>query len=150
LIDIKTRFLKYTSSCPTGCLLWIGGKSSSGYGIFTIKHKPYLAHRISYGLFNGEVPQDQYVCHKCDNKLCVNPDHLFLGSASDNMQDMIAKGRGNKRKGEAHVNSKLDWDKVKEIRSYIGQRGMGVALARKFGVSGAVITEVQKNRTWCS
>lgn len=83
----------------TECLVWQGQVNKGGYGTLTFRGKNYLAHRASYELFTGEIPDGMCVCHKCDNPLCVYTGHLFLGTHSDNMQDMLAKGRGNKASG---------------------------------------------------
>jgi hypothetical protein len=77
-----------------GCWEWMGFIRPSGYGQV---HQNKLAHRVSWELHNGPIPNGVLVLHKCDNKSCVNPDHLFLGSHRDNTQDMMSKGRGNVR-----------------------------------------------------
>lgn len=76
-----------------GCWLWKGAKSSQGYGQFGIGPRMVRPNRLAWELTYGEIPTGLLVCHHCDNKLCVRPDHLFLGTSSDNTQDMLAKGR---------------------------------------------------------
>lgn len=78
-----------------GCLEWQGMKNYLGYGIVSLKNKQQGAHRAVWKLVNGDISRYQFVCHKCDNPSCVNPDHLFLGSHKDNMQDMTKKKRHN-------------------------------------------------------
>ncbi len=78
-----------------GCWVWIGALDTLGYGHLTIKRKLRLAHRVSWELANGSIPDGLHVLHHCDNPPCVNPSHLFLGTHLDNMRDMIAKGRSN-------------------------------------------------------
>lgn len=80
----------------SGCWEWIGSKYSSGYGQTSINNKKFTAHRISYELFIGDYIKGMDICHSCDNPSCVSPFHLFLGTRLENMQDMVAKGRGRK------------------------------------------------------
>jgi hypothetical protein len=96
----ERRFFDYIKF-DDGCCEWIGGKNSDGYGTFSpFSRKPVLAHRFSWELFNGPIPEGLCVLHTCDNQACVKPTHLFLGTKADNTLDMIAKGRskfgGNK------------------------------------------------------
>lgn len=92
--SVECRLLsKTTIDAETGCWNWNTGLGSHGYG--QIKHEgESLAHRVSYVAFKGPIPDDRIVCHTCDNRACINPDHLWLGTYSDNMSDMHAKGRG--------------------------------------------------------
>jgi len=89
-----TRFLsKFIKSTPKKCWEWKASLSSNGYGKFSIKHKCYGAHRIAYFLYHKIDPFNKLICHHCDNKKCVNPKHLFLGTSQDNRDDCVKKKR---------------------------------------------------------
>lgn len=117
---MKNRFEKFFIRIPiTGCWLWEGGAQQHGYGKFTVKGKPRWAHRVAWELYKGPIPKGLSVLHKCDVPACVNPDHLFLGTAKDNVHDAIAKKRMNyflnRKRGEDNGNSKLTKEKVLAI-----------------------------------
>ncbi len=76
-----------------GCFVWLGCMSTSGYGRVRSDGKTQQAHRVAWQQTNGVIPEGMQVCHKCDTRCCVNPDHLFLGTNGDNIRDMVAKGR---------------------------------------------------------
>ena len=83
-------------SCPepnTGCYLWTGADCPKGYGKTNVYGKTQNAHRVVWELANGPIPKGMYVCHRCDTPACVNPEHLFIGSPSDNQRDRVRKGR---------------------------------------------------------
>ncbi len=92
--ESKLRLLKYKSENPlTGCWEFSGRRNKDGYGTFRYTEPNGLAHRASWLSFKGQIPDGNYVLHKCDNYCCFNPDHLFLGTQKDNVQDCISKGR---------------------------------------------------------
>ena len=96
-IPRKDKLAKFESRIEripeSGCWIWTGLLTNSGYGKIGVGLKTVLAHRYSYYTFVKEIPENLYVLHKCDTKCCVNPSHLFLGTQSDNIKDMYAKGR---------------------------------------------------------
>lgn len=145
-IDGIERFSKrYIVNPSTGCWEW-SASTNTGYGQMRLFGSLILAHRASWLLHFGD-PADQVVCHKCDNPICVNPQHLFLGQQADNVADMHAKGRARKRglKGEAHNLAKLTADIVRQIRaSPLTDR----ELAEAYGVTRATVFDVRRGKTW--
>jgi hypothetical protein len=135
------------------CWEWIGDRSQYGYGrrghLENGKLKSEAAHRLAYERAFGPIPEGLAVCHRCDNRACVRPEHLFLGTWKDNSEDMVRKGRSNK--GERHGNSKLTEEQVREIRRlYIPrdpERG-ATPLARRFGVTVGAIDDVARGVIW--
>ena len=117
----------------------------NGYGQLWWQGKMRLAHRLSYENYIDEIPDGMLVCHKCDNRKCINPNHLFVGTQSDNRNDMYQKGRGVHRKGERHHNHKFTEDDVIFIRSS-DIRNMD--LAEKFNVSRSAISDIRCRRRW--
>lgn len=143
----ESKFIK-----SDGCWIWIGclrGKAAEGnnYGSFKIGQTNYLAHRVSYTLYKGEIPEGLCVLHSCDNPLCVNPDHLSLGTHSQNMADMKNKSRGTN--GEKSYHNKLKAWQVKAIRFFKEYYGyFNYELAEIYGVSTTTITQIVNRKLW--
>ena len=116
--SVEERFHGFYIPEPnSGCWLWFGGVGEFGHGTMNIEGRQNQAHRVSWELHNGPVPDDLWVLHRCDNPPCVNPEHLFLGTCLDNHHDMIAKGRKVQVIGEAHPKTKLTEQDVLNIRA---------------------------------
>lgn len=146
----KDRFFEKVRKTDN-CWIWTGGKYYNGYGQFFQNPNKIVAHRFSYILHYGEISKDLMVCHKCDNRECVNPHHLFLGTQSDNIKDMVNKGRQVKtsRVGEINGNSKINEKTVKEIRRLYRETDMGARLiGLKFGLSETQTFRVIKGESW--
>ena len=126
-----------------GCWIWTGATQVRGYGEIISNGKKTSAHRASYTLYKGEIPEGMYVCHKCDTVSCVNPDHLFLGTQRDNIHDMIKKGRSGN--GEHHPNTRLTREDVLYIRSFNERTSL---LSKKFNVSMSNINAIKRKVRW--
>ncbi len=135
---------------PDECWEWQGGISSSGYGNFQHASKQYGAHRFSYELNFGQIPDGMHVCHTCDNRRCVNPSHLWAGTHRDNMDDRCAKGRTvGQRPGEGSTVSKLTNEQVLEIRAIYARGGRTQAsVAQQFGVDTSLISLIVNRKRW--
>lgn len=122
-MKILENYPQFVAEQDTGCFLWTGPTCAEGrYGRVVWFPKLKMAHRLSYELENGEIPNGLFVCHKCDVKLCVNPDHFFLGTHLDNMRDAAEKGRMriSDQRGAKNNNAKPNYDErnllIKEAR----------------------------------
>jgi hypothetical protein len=141
----RTQFAEsYIPEPNTGCWLWTRGCSADGYGT---GNRSQYAHRWSYELANGPIPAGMYVLHRCDTPACVNPGHLFLGTALDNMRDMIAKGRARPSTGERHGHAKLSAGQVTEMRALYPSLSKE-KLAKRFGVTATQVRNIVSGRHW--
>lgn len=132
------------------CWEWRGHISKENrYGKIRVDGRKIAAHRFSYMLHFGEIPNGIYVCHKCDNPKCVRPDHLFLGTPLDNRLDMIKKNRARYSYGENHGMSKITDQDVFEIRSKYRPRKYSMRkLAKEYGISQPAIRDIINREHW--
>jgi len=140
---LRKRFWSHVKKGP-GCWLWTGALMGNGYGTtyVSLPHGRYRgAHRAAWALIFGPIPKGKYVLHKCDNKLCVRPGHLWLGTPRDNMVDMGRKGRANNGR------HKLSKEAVLHIRAMRGKASQQ-SLANLYGVHQGTISEAQLRKTW--
>jgi hypothetical protein len=132
----------------TGCWNWLKYKDKNQYGHMKVLGKSELVHRMAYQTLVGDIPIGMFVCHKCDNPSCLNPDHLFLGTNQDNINDKVAKNRQSKngqQKGSKHSLAKLTEKDVVDIRaSTLSQN----KLALLYGVTQSSISHIQNKITW--
>ena len=146
----KNRFYSKVRlpSREDGCMEWAGSLiNKDGYGGFHAINGKYMStHRYSYILHHGEIPKNICVLHKCDNPICVRPDHLFLGTQVENIIDRISKGRT--AKGVSKIASKLDDEKVREIRNLIEKGLPLIDIAKTFNVSDTTVYNIKINKIW--
>lgn len=130
-----------------GCWLW-KARQKKGYGLMYVQGKMVAAHRLSYELHVGKIPDGLLVCHKCDNPICVNPEHLFVGSDADNSDDKLSKGR--QAKGPQVGTAKLSEMAVLEMRQMYakGKNGGIKALASRFNISKSQVWNVVNRKEW--
>jgi len=139
--------MKYVEKIPeTRCWHWIGA-IDHGYGKFRLGKKTIPAHRASLFLFRGGevIPGKNLACHKCDNTICVNPDHLFWGTHQDNVDDKMKKGRHNTGRGMAHTNARLTDENILMIRH---SDKTSEQLAKEYGVAASNINAIRSGKRW--
>lgn len=137
---------------PNDCWLWTGGINKfTGYGRAMYRRRRIPAHRYAFMLANNieHLEKWQFVCHKCDNPPCCNPNHLFLGTQADNMQDMLSKGRDNYCRGERSPSRKLSWEQVQAVKSMaeageLSQR----EIARQFDIHQVTVSKILNGIRW--
>ncbi len=163
---VAVKFWRFVTK-GDGCWQWIASKNESGYGQFQMKVSgrwtPWLAHRVAYWLENGDIPEGMCVCHRCDNRACVRPDHLWIGTVADNNRDMGRKGRAVNGRIEKHPSrtspgtwivgernklAKLNEASVREIRSLRDAGEDALMLARMYGVSRTVVYKIHNRQMW--
>jgi hypothetical protein len=158
---LKERFMEKITIKENGCWEWIGA-TDNNYGQIWIDGKKEKAHRASYKLHYGEIPHNVLVCHKCDNKICVNPEHLFIGTQSDNMKDCSNKNRTafkkypyilrrkktKTTKGEQHHQAKLKEYQVIEIRNLFNSGIRLRDISAKYGINRKHIQDIVHFRSW--
>lgn len=134
------------------CWIWTGGRTGHGYGSFFLDGRTQRAHRVCWEMLHGSIPDGLLVLHRCDNPLCVRPDHLFLGTHADNTRDMVHKSRGGtppRLIGERHPGARLDADIVRQIRSRYASGAITQSqLATDYGVSQGTIGFIVRGETW--
>ena len=135
------------------CLIWTGARNNCGYGLIRFNGKSCTVHRVSFTVHKGEIPAGMVIMHACDNRLCVNPEHLSIGTHSDNTRDMDSKARCKRTKGSQHHKATLTEEAAAEIRRRYKpycRANSTYALAREFSVSQSTIKAVLQGTTWRS
>jgi len=160
---MKTALQRFKSKVNTSgsCHTWTGSVDDSGYGTFRFNGKTHKAHRVAWRIYFGPIPDGLCVCHSCDNPPCVNPDHLWLGTNTDNIHDKERKGRGNQPSGAKSTmhrypglvrgirnpNAMLNDEKVREIRLKSVSR-THASVAAEYGVRPCTIQSICYRRSW--
>lgn len=145
---IEERFwTKVAKRGPDECWLWTAGRDRHGYGHFD----SHSAHRTAWSLTNGAIPPGLFVCHRCDNRPCCNPSHLFTGTAKDNNRDMMEKGRyrpgGLSRPGEKNPMARLTEIQALEIIK-IGADMTSREVGKRYGITGVYVREIRCGKRW--
>lgn len=146
----RERLLAKIEKHESGCWIWTGsvrGAAAHKYGAIRYRGKSEGAHRATYMEFNGEIPEGMKVLHRCDNTKCVNPEHLFVGTQTDNMIDMTTKGRHPYPLGETHHRAKLTNEQVRSIRNSVQSHGQ---LAKAYDVTKRTIINVRQGKVYRS
>lgn len=134
-IDPALRFKQFTAEVNSGCIVWTSTKNRQGYGRFFYQGKQAPAHRVSYELANGPIPEGELVLHKCDNPACVNPDHLYLGDYARNVRDAVERGRWT---GRLRISART----VREIKERYAFGGISQArLAAEYGIDQTQVSK---------
>jgi hypothetical protein len=146
---------KFIKKDEKSCWIWVGASCGKyiKYGSFRINGTTDKPHRIMYRIHKGQIPEGLWICHTCDNSLCINPNHLFLGTPADNAHDRDKKGRQVAMKGEEHGMSKLTQKSIIEIKASMHRfitayHKLEINLAKKYGVTKTTIRDVRRGKTW--
>ena len=144
-IPISEKIASKVAKIPeAGCWIWLGSITNHGYGTMTLGRKTHIvAHRASYELKYGPIPEGMFALHHCDTKCCVNPDHIFLGTQQDNMDDKVCKNR--QANGIKHGMSKLTEEQAKEAKF---GNVKPTELAKKFNCSATMIRQIRSGLYW--
>lgn len=145
-IPVEERFWAKVEKREGGCWEWKAATTEGGYGYFRFNGRPQNANRVAWILTKGPIPDGIFVCHRCDNRKCVNPDHLFLGTNQNNLDDMKEKGRSSRgEKNTMHRYTEATIYRVKQmkVQGYTREK-----TAKETGVSQSTISMIWNEKTW--
>lgn len=143
-LDSKEVFFRHVKRTKA-CWEWTGCLSKKGYGWCCIIGLPQSAHRASWTIHNGKIPSGKHVLHKCDNRKCVRPSHLFIGTQVDNVADMDSKGRRASFVGTQNPRCKLTREQVIEI--YLSDRA-GLDIAKQYRIAPQTVSAIKSGQNW--
>lgn len=143
--DVKVR-LDHYSEQRGACREWVGARFESGYGLIRLEGRTRRAHRVSYESVYGPIPDGLMVRHTCDNPPCINPEHLILGTAKDNMTDAVTRGRISH--GEGHAWHKVTAKQVAEIRDQARAGATQQSLADEYGIDQTQVSRIVRGKSW--
>lgn len=147
--EIDRFWKKVDKKCKEQCWEWTGGKFQMGYGMVCLRRgcrKTFLAHRIAWIIHNKkQIPEKMMVCHTCDNRICVNPFHLYVGTGKDNNTDTIKRNRGNRK-----IGGQCSWAKLTEnsVLAILASTERQYILAKRYGVHQSQISEIKSGKQW--
>lgn len=146
LASLDRRLVKYRRIDPvSGCWLWTGNRHQYGYGLIEYQYRMFRVHRIAMWRWRGfDLDSKLYVCHRCDVRACFNPDHLFIGTASDNMWDKVAKGRHPRN---ARGKPRITPETVRAIRADLATGMTQTAIGAKHGVDQTTVSDIKTGRS---
>lgn len=143
----RCRFARFVPVADDGdCWEWQSTRNRNGYGKFWLDGRTDLAHRVSYRIAKGAIPQGMQIRHTCDNPPCVNPKHLLIGTGKQNARDALDRGRY--RQGAGNGRARLTSQQVLDIRRRLSEGEMQVALAREYGVCKSTVQWIASGRNW--
>lgn len=148
LIALKERLLSKVVVLDNDCWYCSAGGEDSRYGTIWYLGSNISNHVASWLVHNGPVPKGLFVLHHCDYMRCINPEHLFLGTHQDNIDDMMAKGRKADRRGEMNQCAKFTENDIREIRKMIAEGESQTFIAEYFGTAQSVISQIKTGKRW--
>lgn len=150
----QTFWNRVNKNSENGCWEWLGCKTQDGYGVIYFEGKRYYTHRLAWTITEGRIPDGLLVCHHCDNRICCNPSHLFVGTPKDNTHDMIKKGRCSwivhkeRKPKKVRSHRKLNPEKVILIRELFEDGYSQTRIAGMFNVSCATVSQIVNRKMW--
>ena len=133
---------------PSGCVEWQGAYYNSGYGCIKVRGQTKLVHRVVWERAHGPIPEDMCICHHCDNRRCIGLDCMFKGTAKDNSEDMVRKGR--QASGIKNGRAKFTWHGIARVKRLLAEEKSERKIALDFGVHHSTINDIARGKSWVS